>query len=78
MRLPINDKKIDRISMIIASVSDRKNRIMEQHSAILEIDIDLSDDPLIPTPKKIVEKYAEQEAKKEVIKAIKEVLGRGE
>ena len=77
MTLPVDDKKTDRISMIIASVFDRKNRIIEQHSAILEMDIDLSDDPLIPTPKEMVEKYAEQEAKKEVIKAIKEELGRG-
>ena len=78
MALPVTPKNNDKIDMIIASVFDRKNRIMEQHSAILEMDIDLSDDPLIPTPEKMVEKYAEQEAKKEVIKAIKEVLGRGE
>lgn len=69
-------KKADELLSLKASITDIKNRIMEQHKQILEIDVLLSDAPLIPTPKEMLEEYAYQEAFKEVMSKLGGIIYR--
>ena len=70
------DKKADELLMLSASINDIKNRIKEQHKQILEIDVLLSDEPLIPTTEEMLEEYAHQEAIKEVFNKIGGIIYR--
>ena len=66
--LPIDDKMADKIQALSKSEKDRRLRIKEQHLSILELDVYLSDEPLIPTTKEMLNEYVEQELLKEIKK----------
>lgn len=72
--IPIDNKKTDKINNLSKSINDRRKRIKEQHSSILELDVMLSDDPLIPTTEEMLDKYVEQELLKEVKKVFGEII----
>ena len=72
--IPIDNKKNDKINNLSKSINDRRKRIKEQHSSILELDVMLSDDPLIPTTEEMLDKYVEQELLKEVKKVFGEII----
>jgi hypothetical protein len=59
--IPIDNKMTDKVLDLYNSIGNRRNRIKEQHSNILEIDVMLSDDPLVPTTEEMLNKYVEQE-----------------
>ena len=72
--VPIDNKKTDKMQTLVKSIGDRRKRIKEQHLNILDIDVMLSDDPLIPTTEEMLDKYVEQELLKEIKKEFKVIL----
>ena len=70
------DAKADELSMLVASINDIVLRIKEQHRQILEIDVLLSDEPLIPTTEEMLDEYAHQEAQKEIIEKLGGIIYR--
>lgn len=75
--IPITDDNTHKALSLIVSVDDRRNRIREQHLSILEIDVNLSDSPLIPTTEEMLDRYVEQELLKELKAEMKKVITNG-
>lgn len=75
--IPINDDNTQKALSLLVSVEDRRDRIREQHLSILEIDVNLSDSPLIPTTEEMLNRYVEQELLKELKAEMKKVITNG-
>ena len=72
--IPIDNKKADKVQVLALSMDDRRKRIKEQHLSILDIDVNLSDSPLIPTTEEMLNRYVEQELLKEIKKEFKVII----
>ena len=75
--IPITDDNTQKALSLLISVDDRRDRIREQHLSILEIDVNLSDSPLIPTTEEMLDRYVEQELLKELKAEMKKVITNG-
>lgn len=70
----MSDEKADKMNILSKSIDDIENRIREQYTTLLDIDVILSDDPLIPSTKEMIDKIVLQELNKELNKRFKEIL----
>tara|TARA_R100000353_G_C6512048_1_gene196867 strand:+ start:6619 stop:6876 length:258 start_codon:yes stop_codon:yes gene_type:complete len=61
-----NEKTVNKLQDLSNTVNERRSRIKEQYISLLEIDVMLSDDPLVPTTEEMIDAYVEQELMREL------------
>ena len=61
-----NEKTVNKLQDLSNTVNERRKRIKEQYTSLLEMDVMLSDDPLVPTTEEMIDAYVEQELMREL------------